>query len=1144
MDTNSYHSPNFDFLKSVNPLLVELGARAELYALEDPNTAMLKIRQLGELLAQTVAARFGIQTDTQRDQRSLIDDLYRRRALPPEIKNLFHEIRMEGNQANHEMQGEQGKAITMLRFVRKISVWYFRTHHNSNIKIGPFSPPIATPDTDSDSKAEIERLKTLYEQETAANKKLQEQAADEAELRELAEKERESAYQELEAAMELAAESEAVATKALEQYKSSMSEQAAATKLDDTQTESLVTLGFNVAKEEINEADTRELIDRQLRSAGWTVDSKELRHSQGTRPQKNRNLAIAEWPTKNGPADYVLFLGLMPIAVVEAKKLNLDVAGSISQARRYSNGYTLKSEEVSPEGPWDQAEDQCFIPFLYSTNGRGYLKQLRTKSGIWFLDARRTTNLSAPLDGWHSPEDLQHLLEADVVAAERRLKNEPPNYLPLRDYQLAAVKAVETAITNGQREMLVAMATGTGKTRTCIALCYRLIKAKRFRRILFLVDRTSLGEQTAESLEDLKIDNNQTFADIYDVKELGDIKPDSDTRFQIATIQGMVKRLLFENHGSAQPTVGQYDCIVVDECHRGYNLDQELSENELNFRDEADYISKYSRVLEYFDAVKIGLTATPAIHTNELFGGESNLPVYQYSYRQAVLDGYLVDHEPPLQLKTKLAKDGIRYEVNEEVAIYNPQTQQQELFNTPDEINFDIESYNRRVINENFNRVICEELARHIDPSLPGKTLVYCVTDLHADMVVDELKTAFKNQYGEIENSAVEKITGKADKPLELIRRYKNEKMPAVAVTVDLLTTGIDVPAITNLVFLRRVKSRILYDQMIGRGTRLCQELYGPGEDKACFYIYDCVDMYAELQNYTDMKPVVNRPDITYQQLIDELASTENEEDRQVILDQLVAKLQRTKRRLKGKRETEFEERSGTQAESLVQQIKNSTPQAVLDWFADKTALIEFLDRKATGGGQKIVLSDHEDEILDVTRGYGKNNQRPKDYLEEFRTYVAENKDKVAAINLCATKPKALTRESLRELRLQLANEGFDETRLRAAWRETTNADIAASIIGYIRHAILDTSVVPFEDRVKRAMDKILTSRPWTAPQRKWLERIGKQFRENTLVDQDALDQGQFKEEGGGFTRLNKVFDGELVNVLEQITENIWEAVA
>ena len=152
MDNQPYQSPNFQFLASIDPVLVELGARAERYALEDPNTSMIKVRQLGELLAQTIGAKFGVQRDARMDQRSLIDDLYRRQALPAEIKDLFHEIRMQGNQANHQMQGDQGKAITLLRFVRKISVWYFRTHHNDKVKFGPFSPPVATADTDAESQ--------------------------------------------------------------------------------------------------------------------------------------------------------------------------------------------------------------------------------------------------------------------------------------------------------------------------------------------------------------------------------------------------------------------------------------------------------------------------------------------------------------------------------------------------------------------------------------------------------------------------------------------------------------------------------------------------------------------------------------------------------------------------------------------------------------------------------------------------------------------------------------------------------------------------------------------------------------------------------------------------------------------------------
>ncbi len=1135
-------SPNFQFLKQINPLLVELGARAERYALDDPNTAMIKVRQLGELLAQSVAAKYGIDTtlDGQhKDQRTLIDDLYRSRALPPEIKDRFHEIRKEGNQANHSMRGDQGRAITLLRFARQVAVWFYRSFVQNNAKLGPFVPPVPTEDTSKESLLEIARLKQLYEEALAKSEALEDKNADETELRQIAEEDRERAFAELETGMELVAEESTKLNAKIAEYEQQLAEQSQTTEPTESETETMHWRAQEVANEELTEADTRELIDMQLREAGWTVDSSSVRYGKGSRPQKSKNIAIAEWPTDSGPADYVLFVGLKPVAVVEAKRQNVDAAGAITQAQRYSEDFKIDSDANTPGGPWSDYQ----IPFLFSTNGRGYLKQLRTKSGIWFQDVRQPTNHPRPLVSWYTPEGLKQLLSQDIAAADQKLESESSDYLPLRFYQQEAVEAVEQAIQEGDREMLIAMATGTGKTRTCIGICYRLIKAKRFRRILFLVDRTCLGEQTADALRDVRLENNQTFADIYDVKELGDIKPDTDTKFHIATIQGLVRRLLESDDGGSTLPVDQYDCIVVDECHRGYNLDQELSDSEIRFRDEADYISKYSRVIEYFDAVKIGLTATPAIHTLEIFGGESNVPIYQYSYRQAVLDGFLVDHEPPLQIETKLAKNGIKWEVNEEVAVYNTGNQQLELFNTPDEIELDIESFNKRVINENFNRVICEELAKHIDPALPGKTLIYCVTDMHADMVVDELKKAFVKQYGEVDDAAVRKITGKADKPLQQIRRYKNEKLPNVAVTVDLLTTGIDVPAICNLVFLRRVRSRIMYEQMLGRATRLCSDLYGQGEDKACFYIFDCVDIYSALESYTDMKPVVTKPNISFSQLLEELAKTTNADDRIVIKEQLVAKLQRKKRTLNGKKAKTFEEKSGVKPESLITQIREASPDAIVEWFADKTNLIEYLDKKTSGEGAKIFVSDHADEVTQVSTGFGKDNKRPKDYLEEFREFVTGNQDQIAAIKLCATKPRELTRQSLRELQLELDKNGFSETRLKVAWRETKNVEITATIIGYVRNAILDAPLEPFEERVNRAMTNILASKSWTAPQRKWLDRIGKQFKENTLVDRDAIDQGQFKE-FGGFNRLNKTFNGQLEELLAEITDQIWSTAA
>jgi type I restriction enzyme R subunit len=176
---------------------------------------------------------------------------------------------------------------------------------------------------------------------------------------------------------------------------------------------------------------------------------------------------------------------------------------------------------------------------------------------------------------WYSPEGLKGLLKQDAEDASERLDAEPTDYLCLRDYQIAAIRAVEAAIAAGRSTILVAMATGTGKTRTAIGLVYRLLKCQRFRRILFLVDRTALGKQTEDVFKEVHLENLQTFAEIFDLKGLDEVKIDLDTKVHIATVQGMVRRIL-DADPEAVPTVDTYDCIVVDECHRGYGLDQEM----------------------------------------------------------------------------------------------------------------------------------------------------------------------------------------------------------------------------------------------------------------------------------------------------------------------------------------------------------------------------------------------------------------------------------------------------------------------------------------------------------------------------------------------------------------------------------------
>lgn len=1117
-------SPNFDFLSSHDPLLVKYAAQAEKYTFEDPNTSLIKLRQFIEVLAQQASAYSGTYSSPEESLIDLLDRLSSKGILSPDVTQLFHGIRKAGNHAVHDHAGSQGDALYQLRMARTLAIWFHRSFSQPDFKPGPFLPPPDPDEAESSLSIELERLRqelTEYRHQTVSEKTAFQQEA-EAKIK--------AAYNDLDVALELAAETEEKLKAETLRFQKHVQElQNKATAQSPEQTNALFFRLQTASQQlDLNEADTRRIIDAQLMEAGWSADSQEITFKKGVRPQRGKNLAISEWPTANGPADYVLFAGLKPLAVVEAKRKSKDVPGSIEQSKRYSRGYVFQAGEIPPGVSWGEYN----IPFLYATNGRPYLKQIKTKSGIWFLDGRLATNHPRPLQGWHSPDGLLDLLEKDELEAARKLENDPTDYLPLREYQIDAIKAVESGLAQGLRQMLLAMATGTGKTRTCIGLTYRLIKAKRFQRILFLVDRSALGEQTANAFKDVRLENLQAFTDIYDVKELGDIQPDSDTRLHIATIQGMMRRLLYPSDETQPLPVDQYDCIVVDECHRGYTLDKEMSDAELTFRSEQDYISKYCRVLDYFDAVKIGLTATPALHTTEIFGK----PIFEYSYRQAVIDGYLIDHEPPIRVVTKLVQNGMQWKAGEAMEIYRAKTGKLELYKVPDDVNIEVDEFNKTVITENFNNVVCKELVRHIDPSLPGKTMIFCVTDNHADMVVDILKAELEQYYGEIEDDAVQKITGAADKPLQKIRRYKNERLPSIAVTVDLLTTGIDVPEIVNLVFIRRVRSRILYEQMLGRATRLCPDI---GKER--FRIFDAVDLYSAIEEFTTMKPVVS-PSISFTQLVQELSDVADDTAKHEIFDQLLAKLQRRKRNLDGKNLDDFVTVSGMQPEEFIKHVRKAGIEATVKWFATHPDVTAILDRSSDGSGSALIISKHADELVEVGRGYG-NAKKPQDYLDGFRAFLRDNMNLIPALMIVTTKPRELTRQQLRELKLVLDNAGYSEANLRVAWQEMTNEDIAASIIGFIRQMALGSPLISYEERVKVAMKKLLAKHQWTIPQRKWLERIGKQLLAETIVDREALDRGQFKAEGG-FARLNKVFEGKLELVLDEINEELWQDIA
>lgn len=1078
---------NFAFLKSHFPVLANFGILAEKYCYSDSNSCIMKLGMIGETIVNLMLTYDKIKIPTDCNAVTKIKILSLQGLLTPDLSDILHALRKARNKAAHTNYENIKEGQTLLEMAYSLCEWFMQTYGDLQYKHCKFVMPTeadAQSITDNDDKAAEQKMLEETEKIAAAAKAV---AADERRKRAL--------------------------TAASQRQKS--------------------------------EAETRYMIDTQLRKVGWEADTENLRYGKGIRPQKGKNLAIAEWPTlssagNKGRADYALFAGEKLVAVIEAKAEHKDIPSVIDyQCKEYAQNIRPEDEKYVIT-TWGKYK----APFVFATNGRPYLAQLETKSGIWFLDLRESANMPKALRGWISPDGMLKLLESDIEKADKALQTLPYDFLRdkdglnLRQYQLNAIQAAENAVINGQKNILLAMATGTGKTRTVLGMIYRFLKTGRFNRILFLVDRTALGEQAEDVFNEVKLEDLKTLNDIYDIKTLEDAVFEDETKVHIATVQGMVKRLLY-NDEERQPSVTDYDLIVIDEAHRGYLLDKEMGEDELLYRDQLDYQSKYRMVIEYFDAVKIALTATPALHTTQIFGK----PVFKYTYREAVIEGYLVDYDAPHKIKTQFNTEGIKYNKGETLALYDPVTH--EITNSEvlqDEMNFDVEKFNKQIITPSFNRTVLEEIARDIDPEdvMQGKTLIYAVDDEHADLIVKILKEIYTN-YG-IDNDAIMKITGSVAggnkrKVQEAIKRFKNERFPSIAVTVDLLTTGIDVPEITTLVFMRRVKSRILFEQMLGRATRLCPKI-----NKTHFEIYDPVGVYDSLEEVNTMQPVSADPKTTFAQLLDGLEVLEDEAHIKNAIAQIIAKLQRVKRRLTKEEVNEFKDlAAGLTVEGFIQKIESLPAVEARNTLLMEASLLEMLDDKHGHGGYTKVISDKQDKFLIRERGFGKNEQRPEDYIEAFEDFVKNNVNEIAALNIICTRPKELTRETLKSLRMALAQNGFTTQQLNTAVSEITSEEITADIISLVRRYAIGSPLVSHQARIRRAVDKLKKAHNFSRVELNWLNRIENYLLNESVMNVKVFDEDERFKTNGGYKRLNQIFRNNLEGIIIELNEYLYD---
>jgi len=448
-------------------------------------------------------------------------------------------------------------------------------------------------------------------------------------------------------------------------------------------------------------------------------------------------------------------------------------------------------------------------------------------------------------------------MSKDFDAACQHLFHMPNDHPRLRGYQREANAAIEKSLTDRKQQMLVAMATGTGKTFTMVNEVYRLMKAGVAQRILFLVDRRALAAQAVLAFASHEPEPGLKFDKIYEVYsqrfQHGDF--DENQKFDprilpssyltdpqpshafvyVSTIQRMTINLfgrdaifaagdeeLEEDADKLPIPIHAFDVIIADECHRGYTSSEAAT---------------WRQTLDHFDAVKIGLTATPAAHTTAYFKDI----VYRYEYERAVREGHLVDYDV-IAVKSNVRMNGIFLKEGEQVEIVNPESGAKQLDLLEDERQFDSTKVEREITSPDSNRKILKELKKwaleHEEHHgrFP-KTLIFAANDLshtsHADQLVDIARDVFGRG-----DSFVEKITGRVDRPLQHIREFRNRQMPGIVVTVDLLSTGVDIPDLEGIVFLRPVKSRILFEQMLGRGTRKGEHFL----DKSHFVVFDCFD--------------------------------------------------------------------------------------------------------------------------------------------------------------------------------------------------------------------------------------------------------------------------------------------------------------
>jgi len=886
------------------------------------------------------------------------------------------------------------------------------------------------------------------------------------------------------------------------------------------------------------EAVTRKKrIDPQLRAAGWTVAPYQV----GMDLSGYSRYALEEFPTDNGPADYALCLDGKIVAVIETKKVTLGPQNVLSQAERYAQGIA--------KSPFNFSGFK--VPFLYSTNGEI----------IWYRDVRNSDNRSRTVSKFHTPDALAERLKEKFEIACQRLLEKDNVHPMLRPYQAEANAAIEQAIRDRKRQMLIAMATGTGKTYTMVNEIFRLMESGVAKRILFLVDRRALAAQAVkafasfEARPGLKFDkayevySQRFFREDFEEEEKFDPKvlpssyllsPKPGHAFvYVCTIQRMTINLFGRNaiFGSNDEPIDDdaeqldipihaFDLVIADECHRGYTAEEQ---------------SVWRKTLDHFDAIKIGLTATPAAHTLAYF----REIVYRYEYARAVREGYLVDYDA-VALESNVRMNGIFLNAGDPVGVISAKDGRQTYDNLEDERQFDTTEIERTITSPDSNRKILAEIRKYAEEHEQRygrfpKTLIFAVNDLphtsHADQLVDLARDIFGKG-----DSFVQKITGKVDRPLQHIREFRNRPMPAVVVTVDLLSTGVDIPDLEFIVFLRPVKSRILFEQMLGRGTRRGERC----PDKSHFVVFDCfggtlLEYFRQATGIT-----AEPPERESRSIVQVITDIWDNRDRDYNIRVLVKRLQRIDKEMSGEARDRF---AAYIPMGDLKGYARNLPSALREDFTatmallKKPAFVDLLLHYPRPERSMIVAYGNVDTVSSryIFRDSAGHEYKPEDYLSAFSAFVKENPEQIEAIRILLDRPRDWSTDALAELKQKLAATRYHFTidNLQRAHNERYHKALV-DIISMVKHAAReDEPLFTAEERIQRAFDRMSLAATLTPEQQQWLERIRAHLIANLSISKEDFNTIPIFANEGGWGKANRIFNGDLPALIRQWNETI-----